>query len=83
MITNLGGAALDVQVSRGGSSKGGRVIFDKVFDCKILVGEPKKRFVCEGLDDLRLACSMLDGDIDRASRLIALRSRIGLGDLEC
>lgn len=49
------------------------------FDC----APPKNRFACEGLDDLRLTCSGLAGDIERASRLIARRSRMGLGDREC
>lgn len=66
---------------RGGSSKGGRLIFDEELDCKRFVGDPKNRFACDGLEDLRFACS--DGDIERASRLIALKSLMGLGDLEC
>lgn len=82
--THLGGAAFEVQASlRGGSSNGGRLIFDEELDCRRFDGEPKNKFACDGLEHFRLTCSMLAGDMERASRLIALRSLIGLGDREC
>lgn len=76
---------MDVQASlRGGSSKGGRLIFDEELDCRRFDEAPaKNRLACDGLDDLRFKCSSVDGDMERASRLIARRSRIGLGDREC
>lgn len=74
---------MDVQASLlGGSNKGGRLIFDEELDCKRF-GDPKNRLACDGLDDLRLTWSAVQGDMERASRLIARKSRIGLGDLEC
>lgn len=80
----LGGAGFDAQASlRGGSNKGGRLIFDEELDCRRFEGEPKNKFACEGLDDFRLACSGLAGDMERASRLIARKSRMGLGEREC
>lgn len=78
------GGAVDVQASlRGGSSKGGRFIFDEALDCRRFDGDPKNKFACDGLEDLRLTCSGFEGDKERASRLIALRSLMGLGDREC
>lgn len=76
---------MDVQASlRGGSNKGGRLILDEALDCRRFEGAPpKNRFACEGLEHFRLTCSGLAGDIERASRLIALRSLMGLGDREC
>jgi hypothetical protein len=81
-IAHLGGAALDVQPSLlGGSSKGGRLIFDDCV-CRRFDGDPEKnRFAWLGLEHLRFACSL--GDIERASRLMARMSRIGLGEREC
>lgn len=79
-LSHLGGA-LEVHASfRGGSNKGGRLILDEL-DCRRFDGEPKNRFACEGLEHFRFAWS--DGDNERASRLIALKSLIGLGDREC
>lgn len=80
-IAHLGGA-LDVQASLlGGSSKGGRLTFGDCV-CRRFDGEPEKnRFAWLGLEHLRFACSL--GDIERASRLMARMSRIGLGDREC
>lgn len=81
----LGGAGLDVLASlRGGSNKGGRFIFDEALDCIRFDGAPpKNKLACDGLADLRFTCSGLAGDMERASRLIALRSLMGLGDREC
>lgn len=80
----LGGAGFDAQVSlRGWSNSGGRLIFGDDVDWKRLApGDEKNKFDCEGDDGFKLPCSIIDGDIERASKLKHLKSLIGLGERE-
>lgn len=81
---HLGGAGLDAQVSlRGWSKSGGRLIFGEDVDWKRLApGDEKNKFDCDGDDGFKLPCSIIDGDIERASKLKHLKSLIGLGERE-